>query len=229
MHVDSFDITFSPRTFEDVEPSSSRLSPTTPRQRDVVEKLELPMLRTYPVPPNCSSDEPEEARRRKLLEMYQAFAMDMHAGTYLTQLTSSRECSEIHCQLMDDLTTLKMDQSNGHIVEFPLTSVSKVYRIIKSDERRGDLQVAGVAEQVVVVEFMRRKLAFVFHEVRVSQRFLLCLELLIRRAQQQQAKVLRPLTPALPQRPPQRVQQAEACPDVWHQQCPSPTPKTHLP
>merc|ERR1719436_2037432 len=119
------------------------------------------MMHSYPEPPDFFIDDTEEMRRKKLLEMFQAFTMDMHAGTYLTQLTPSREYSEIHCQLMDDLTTLKMDQSNGHIIEFPLTSVSKVYRIDKSDERRSsDLQVD--AEQVVVVEFMRRKLAFVF-------------------------------------------------------------------
>merc|ERR1712050_225837 len=61
-------------------------------------------------------------------------------------------------------------------------------------------------EQIVVVEFMRRKLAFVFKELQVSQRFLMCMELLIRRAQQKQAKkALRSLTPAITQ---QNVNQA---------------------
>ncbi|CAK0857292.1 unnamed protein product, partial [Prorocentrum cordatum] len=81
--------------------------------------------REYRVPPSCAREDPEEVQRQVLLDMYQAFALDLHAGVYLTQLTSSREHSEIHVQLMDDLMTLKMDQSNGHIVEFPLTSVSK--------------------------------------------------------------------------------------------------------
>lgn len=61
----------------------------------------------------------------------------------------------------------------------------------------------------MVVEFMRRKLAFVFKELQaacicpsvglawqVSQRFLICMELLIRRAQQKQA--MRSLTPTFP-------------------------------
>merc|ERR1712187_329291 len=67
--------------------------------------------------------------------MYQEFALDLYAGMYLTQLTSSRDYSDIHCQLMGDMQTLKLDQSNGRIIEFPLSSVNKVYRIIKSDDK----------------------------------------------------------------------------------------------
>mmetsp|Transcript_54435 Transcript_54435/g.124861 ORF Transcript_54435/g.124861 Transcript_54435/m.124861 type:complete len:146 (-) Transcript_54435:122-559(-) len=110
---------------------------------------------------------------------------------YLTQLTSTREYADIHCQLMDDLQTLKLDQSNGRIIEFPLTGVSKVYRIVKNDQKWYNANSVPVpplplsnAEFIVVVEFMRRKLAFVFKEMVASQRFLLCMELLIRRAQQ---------------------------------------------
>lgn len=54
---------------------------------------------------------------------------------YLTQLTSNRDYADIHVQLMEDLTTLKLDQSNGRIIEFPLTNVSKVYRIVKNDDK----------------------------------------------------------------------------------------------
>ncbi|CAK0857294.1 unnamed protein product, partial [Prorocentrum cordatum] len=99
--------------------------------------------REYRVPPSCAREDPEEA-----------FALDLHAGVYLTQLTSSREHSEIHVQLMDDLMTLKMDQSNGHIVEFPLTSVSKVYRIsIDGQRTRYDDQDSDEASaHLVVVE-----------------------------------------------------------------------------
>merc|ERR1712093_714141 len=90
----------------------------------------------------------------------------------------------------------KLDQSNGRIIEFPLTGVSKVYRIVKNDDKwysAGSLTGASAvpplplsnAEHIVVVEFMRRKLAFVFKEMAHSQRFLMCMELLIRRAQQQ--------------------------------------------
>merc|ERR1719326_2077462 len=121
------------------------------------------------------------------------------------QLTSNRDYSDIHCQLMDDMVTLKLDQSNGRIIEFPLTGVSKVYRIVKNDDKwySAGSTVPGLpsasTEHIVVVEFMRRKLAFVFKELQISQRFLMCMELLIRRAQQKQAKkALRSLTPTFP-------------------------------
>jgi hypothetical protein len=159
------------------------------------------MLHTYPVPPGSSSSpsEPEEERKRKLLQMFQEFALDMHKGMYMTQLTSNRDYSDIHCQLMDDMQTLQLDQSNGRIIEFPLTGVSKVYRIVKSDDKWYSAGSQLIGEHIVVVEFMRRKLAFVFKELNASQRFLMGMELLIRRAQQKQAKkALRSLTPAFP-------------------------------
>lgn len=210
--ADSFDITFTPRTFAansnanagaSSNPLSGWLSSPTPRQQTLKEQLELPLLHNYPTPPNCSPDMVEETRKKLLLNMYQDFALDLHAGMYLTQLTSSRDYSDIHCQLMEDMTTLKLDQSNGRIIEFPLTGVSKVYRIVKTDDKwySANSPVPGASvntEHIVVVEFMRRKLAFVFKELQVSQRFLMCMELLIRRAQQKQAKqAMRSLTPAI--------------------------------
>lgn len=220
---DSFDITFTPRSFgagaavSGGGTLSHRSTPITPRQRDLKDQLELPSLHTYPMPPTSSPEEEEEVRKKKLLEMYQEFALELHTGMYLTQLTSNRDYSDIHCQLMEDMTTLKLDQSNGRIIEFPLTNVSKVYRIVKNDDKwyHAGTPVPGAAtantEQIVVVEFMRRKLAFVFKELQVSQRFLICMELLIRRAQQKQAKkALRSLTPTFP---PQHVQS---------RQCPTP-------
>ena len=44
----------------------------------------------------------------------------------------------IYSQPVEDFFTLKLDQSNGHIIEFPLTGVTKVYRITKKDEAVGD-------------------------------------------------------------------------------------------
>jgi len=193
--ADSFDITFTSRRA--IEPCPV---PITPRQRDLRDKLELPWLQQYPAPPGAP-EEGEELRRKRLLRMYQEFVLELHTGSYFTQLTSSRDYSDIHCQLMEDLQTLKLDQSNGRIIEFPLTSVSKVYRIVKNDDKlyaaatMASLQPASL-EHIVVVEFMRRKLAFVFTELAASQRFLLCMELLIRQAQQKRAG--RTLTPKFP-------------------------------
>jgi len=199
--ADSFDITFTPRGTAPARPNP----PFTPRQKDLRDQLVLPRLPHYPAPPGVNPNESEDARRQKLLEMYQDFVLELHTGTYLTQLTSSRDYSDIHCQLMEDLQTLKLDQSSGRIIEFPLSGVSKVYRIVRDDERW--YKVANPlpnapAEHIVVVEFMRRKLAFVFDEAFKAQRFLTCMELLIRRAQQKEVLAVqgqKPLThPILP-------------------------------
>lgn len=206
MRGDSLDITFTPRTFEvggggRAGVLAAQGSPATPWQREFAERLDLPILREYRVPPSCAKDDPVDVQRAALLDMYQAFAADLHAGMYLTQLTSSREQSEIHVQLMDDMVTLKMDQSNGHILEFPLDKVLKVYRITHDERDQGPHDASA---HIVVMEFMRRKLAFVFPEEKVTQRFIISLELLIQRAKQH-AKVQKPvLTPALPQGKPQQ-------------------------
>jgi len=216
---DSLDITFTPRPLGNEEGNGSLSGssmPITPRQRDIRDGLQLPRLSMYPVPPNCGPEDSEEDRRRKLLQMYQEVALDLHTGMYLTQLTADRDYSDIHCQLMEDMTTLKLDQSNGRIIEFPLTNVSKVYRIVKNDDKfytPGTVvpsEKGAKSEHIVVVEFLRRKLAFVYKEVAVAQRFMICMELLIRRAQQKQA--LRSLTPTFPPR------HAQAS----HGQCPTP-------
>lgn len=218
MRGDSFDITFTPRSFAGgPDKVSSRPTPITPRQKDLQDQLELPSLHSYPLPPDCTPEDCEDLRKEKLLEMYRGFALELHTGMYLTQLTSTRDYSDIHCQLMEDMTILNLDQSNGRIIEFPLTNVSKVYRIVKHDDKwyTAGTPVPGDAslntEQIVVVEFMRRKLAFVFKELLVSQRFLICMELLIRRAQQKEKKkILRSLKPTFP---PQHAQ---------NKQCPTP-------
>mmetsp|Transcript_39519 Transcript_39519/g.113721 ORF Transcript_39519/g.113721 Transcript_39519/m.113721 type:complete len:272 (+) Transcript_39519:79-894(+) len=208
---DSFDITYTPRAFGDS--SDKGRAPLTQRQKLLRDQLQLPQLATYPQPPNARPGDTDEDKRQKLLTMYREFTIDLHAGMYLTQLTSSRDYSEIHCQLMQDMATLKLDQANGRIIEFPLCNVSKMYRIVKSDDKwytAGNTAPAdgSPTEQIVVVEFLRRKLAFVFNELSISQRFLICLELLIRRAQQEQAKkTTRALTPTFP---PQ--QQGRPCP-----------------
>merc|ERR1712185_554202 len=95
---------------------------------------------------------------------------------------------------MDDLRTLKLDQRTGRIIEFPLAGVSRVYHLPRCNgiwytpeaplpKNSGDI------EHVVVIEFMRRNLAFVFKEFHVSQSFLMCLELLTRRVQQQRSSI----------------------------------------
>lgn len=216
--ADSFDTTFSP---PNLKGDGLSMSSETPLQNTLRESLELPILHDYPVPPSCGAEDVEEVRKRKLLEMYQEFALELHKGMYLTQLTSSRDYSDIHCQLMGDMQTLKLDQSNGRIIEFPLAGVSKVYRIIKSDDKYYSAgssppgAQANTTEHIVVVEFIRRKLAFVFQQLPVAQRFLLSIELLIRRAQQKQVKkTARALTPAFQ---PGAVSRGQALPATFRQ------------
>lgn len=195
---DSFDMTVTPRTA--CKGDRPRTTPITPRQRSFKERIRLPKLRRYPVPPGCSTDDPEEHRREELLRAYQEFVLDLHKGIHMTQLTSNQDYSDIHCQILEDLQTLKVDQGSGCIIEFPLSAVSKVYRIVKNDEKwysAGSLTgptpmpplPLSNAEHIVVVEFMRRKLAFVFSDMAAAQRFLMCIELLIRRAQESRSEV----------------------------------------
>jgi len=191
-------LSWSPRCSRSGELSNIGI---TPRQQELRDALELPQLHNYPVPPGLGEDEPEEAKQQKLLKTFQDFVLEISVGMYLTQLTSNRDYCEIHCQLMEDLQTLKLDQSNGRIIEFPLTSVSKVYRIVKNHEKLFNASQDGEPkpqpdEHIVVVEFMRRKLAFVFDEMLASQRFLTCMELLIRRAQQNFGRALKSLVPS---------------------------------
>ncbi|CAE8714325.1 unnamed protein product, partial [Polarella glacialis] len=160
------------------------------------DRIHLPRLLRYPLPPGSLPEESEDKRRDMLLQVYQDFVLDLHKGLHMTQLSSDQEYSDIHCQILEDLVTLKVDQGSGCIIEFPLTAVSKVYRIVKNDDRwysAGSLTgptpmpplPLSNAEHIVVVEFMRRKLAFVFADMVAAQRFLMCIELLIRRAQEQ--------------------------------------------
>jgi len=144
-----------------------------------------------PMPPDATPDDSLEIRQWKLQRMYQNFALELHEGMLLTQLTSVTNYSWTHCQLMEDTTTLKLDHSDGRIIEFPLFSANKVYRMIKYGDLWRGVSVPGRpedAEEVVVVEFLKPKidLAFVFSEPSAAQRFLICMGLLVQRAQQVQ-------------------------------------------
>jgi len=211
---DAYDITKSVHVEQGTATGSGSASPlrnvpATPRQRVFKDRIRLPAMRRYPLPPNCSPDDSEETRRQELLRMHQEFVLDLHRGMHVTQLTARQDYADVHAQIMEDLQTLKVDQGSGSIIEFPLGSVTKVYRIVKNDDKwysAGSLTgptpmpplPLSNAEHIVVIEFMRRKLAFVFAEVEAAQNFLICMELLIRRAQElnHQAADTKPRAPA---------------------------------
>lgn len=190
---DPYDMTRTPRSSPSKSPDK-RVG-LTPRQLVLKEQIALPVLARYPMPVHCSQDDPEEIRQAELLETYQAFVLDLHKGIYITQISSEDEYSDIHCQLQEDLKTLKVDQGSGCIVEFPLTAVTRLYRIIRNEGKcfgagssTGPTPMPPLplvnAEHIVVVEFMRRKLVLVFPSSPEAQSFLMCLELLVRAAQQ---------------------------------------------
>lgn len=165
------------------------MTDATPREKMFLSKLRLPHMRRYPVPPGCSEKDPEEARVAELLRMFQEFVLDLHKGLNLTQLTNSQGHSDMHCQIGQDLQTLKVDQGCGCIVEFPLCAVCKVYRIIRSEDKwfspvGFDASTGIEMEHIVVVDFLRRKLAFVMPDALTAQCFLLNMVLLIRKARE---------------------------------------------
>mmetsp|Transcript_80447 Transcript_80447/g.139619 ORF Transcript_80447/g.139619 Transcript_80447/m.139619 type:complete len:326 (-) Transcript_80447:26-1003(-) len=191
---DPYDVTRTPRHSAAAQRPGERVG-LTPRQLLLKEQIALPVLARYPMPVHCSPDDSEEVRQAELLETYQAFVLDLHKGILITQITSADEYSDIHCQLQEDLATLKVDQGSGCIVEFPLTAVTRLYRIIRNEGKcfgagstTGPTPMPPLplvnAEHIVVVEFMRRKLVLVFPSAPEAQSFLMCMELLVRAAQQ---------------------------------------------
>merc|ERR1712113_34752 len=152
------------------------------------------MMDKYPIPPNCIPDERPEHQKERLLQVYREFAVELHAGMQLKQLVSNREYSSVHCQLMEDLVTLKLDQNNGCIIEFPLTNVSRVYRVVKCGRDTWNpislyQEEASSSGDGAVVEFSRRKLTLIFEETEDSRRFVTCMGLLVRAVQERQQQL----------------------------------------
>ncbi|CAK0807464.1 unnamed protein product [Prorocentrum cordatum] len=170
-------------------------------RRDPAECLELPDLPAYPVPLGCTSDGDEDRRKVVLLEMLREFALEMRAGTRLTQLiipaAGGAFCETVHCQLLEDLVTLKVDAATCHIVEFPLDRASSVFCVSREGSRPSEEQ-GDSSERVVIIEFLQKKLRFLFADTPSSQRFLTCMDLLVQRAQQLRTPSSGGVEPALP-------------------------------
>merc|ERR1712139_156204 len=81
------------------------------------------------------------------------------------------------------------------MLEFPLISIVRIYRIMRSDPscldgRPPPLTSAprSLTEHIVVMEFMERKLALVFGDAIEARNFLMCMELLVRLAHEAKAQ-----------------------------------------
>jgi len=176
-------------------PVSCQSKALTIRQKEFRDRIELPQMCDYPHAPGYRVDEPEDTKRYRLLQFYQEFTFDLYVGMHLTQLINGRFYEDVHCQLMDDLQTLKLDQSDGCIIEFPLISVSSVFPCDDGDwnEIRTSLSKSTNRrilrpEFPVEVDFSRRRLTFIFNVLMAAQQFALCIQLLARWAQQRAGK-----------------------------------------
>eukprot|EP00439_Symbiodinium_sp_Y106_P072279 s2181_g13.t1 len=145
---DSFDVTVSPRAGAMGE--WTRQLQMTPRQHDFRDRIQLPRLLRYPLPPDALPDEPEDKRRATLLRVFQAHTTwfrrwlmpranrkkdvrDSHVDSpiFYSIMKSQSTGEGSHALVLFD----RIDQGSGCIIEFPLSAVSKVYRIVKNDDR----------------------------------------------------------------------------------------------
>jgi len=155
----------------------------------------MPKTRRYHGPPEILPGALEADKQQVLMEMYEDFVLDLYKGVHMTQITMNQDYCDIHCQLLDDLQTLMVDEGSGCRVEFPLGAVSKAHRVVKNDDKwcsagssTGSTPMPPLplisAEHIVSVEFTRQRLAFVFDSIAAAQKFLICMELVIRRAKE---------------------------------------------
>mmetsp|Transcript_11765 Transcript_11765/g.33089 ORF Transcript_11765/g.33089 Transcript_11765/m.33089 type:complete len:297 (+) Transcript_11765:189-1079(+) len=90
---DSFDVTVAMQRSGKGE-SPLRHASVTPRQQCLRDRVWLPKLRRYPVPPTCSESDPEDVRRDELLRLYQEFVLELHQVPWTTLLGASALCHQ---------------------------------------------------------------------------------------------------------------------------------------
>lgn len=169
----------------------------TPRQRLVREKLEVPPLYTCSFFDLKSDDESEADIHVRFAEMYKELATTLYTGIFITQLMPDGHYKDIHFQLVEDLTALKLDQRNGSIIEFPLVRVTKLQRaircggkIFRSGPKVPD-RLPNDARHIVIMFFSRHQLVFVFKALDEAVSFMSCLELLVRKAKHYDKDLMR--------------------------------------
>jgi len=178
--------TSAPATFRDniQHVSSMLLATQTQKQHEILERFCEDVINPRPFPIWKEQDaEPEPPPDNACADL----VVDLLMGLYFTQLTDCGRYADIHCQLTADLKTLNFDLGNGRIIEFPLVAVKKVFRLWVRGNRLSTAECKcsqEVSEHIVMVEFVSRKLAFVFEAVSDAECFMVCIEMLQRRAHQ---------------------------------------------
>eukprot|EP00811_Abedinium_folium_P034335 NODE_7224_length_1598_cov_5.721278.p1 GENE.NODE_7224_length_1598_cov_5.721278~~NODE_7224_length_1598_cov_5.721278.p1 ORF type:complete len:395 (+),score=88.44 NODE_7224_length_1598_cov_5.721278:135-1187(+) len=157
--------------------------PTT-RLQNMHDRLEIPALSPHFSPTGEDRDESNDVKDQRLLKMFREFTVELNRGMRLVQFVATRGYVEVHCQLTDDLETLKLDEYTGCIIEFPLRQVAKMSRLMKHTlVPRDDRSTQLVAEHLVTIDFVNCRLVFVYVSAPEAHRFMTCLQLLVARAQ----------------------------------------------
>lgn len=163
----------------------------SPCQKYLKDQLRLPAMKQYPVPLHCSPDDPEEMRVSELFKLFQTFVLEWHKGLYMIQsckdMDARYEFIDVHCQLMNDLRTLKVDKGSCRIVEYDLLAVTRMVRDLiplQRDNCRGGVVqslplVCVDTKHIVVLEFAKRSLMLVFSSIAEAQSFMMCMDLLV--------------------------------------------------
>jgi len=169
-------------------PMMSMSSTVSFNHQDWQDYLELPLMDTFP------SDASIKLQQEELLKSCREFAIKWQAGSSLKQIISNDTCLDSHVQLMEDLMAVRIDQSSGLVIEFPLRNVSKVYRMVKYKKwwRSPNVKfvmeehVKKLAQHVVIIEVedvkhgKHTKIAFAFPTPEESLNFSNCFSLLLK-------------------------------------------------
>eukprot|EP00923_Selenidium_pygospionis_P049378 GHVN01085036.1.p1 GENE.GHVN01085036.1~~GHVN01085036.1.p1 ORF type:complete len:464 (+),score=91.98 GHVN01085036.1:419-1810(+) len=159
-----------------------------------------------------------EARKR-VSQLFKFFVADLFTGIFLSQLhfkrvisntgqpVSMENCSPLHCKLLDDLSTMVLDQHSGKLVLLPLEDVKNVETIFRNVPPRQALSRSAIdstahsistdpltlstpssesveinainEEYVMTISMKGNKLAFVFVDRLQAARYSTCFKILV--------------------------------------------------
>eukprot|EP00392_Amoebophrya_sp_AT5.2_P000760 g761.t1 len=149
------------------------------------------------LPRKTSEDELRTEKRKVLLGMYRDFVAQtvLHGGATLDRVSSGGQSYYQRKPVVvslaassprepDDIKYLRLDESDGRLVEFPLRAISDIYRLQKQNlnlnTQQRSVDSFSFVDNIVVVEFLKRKLAFAFADSQQCQKFIACLNCVIK-------------------------------------------------